>query len=82
LPTPNSDIDGVHRHHRARIIAAEAPNPIVNDLVIMPDIEKRLEAFTRVGHGIVIFRWRGTARSSCICSACSRILTTWKSRIR
>lgn len=37
------------------IIAAEAPNPIVNDLVIMPDIEKRLEAFVRAGHGIVIF---------------------------
>ena len=37
------------------IIAAEAPNPIVNDLVIMPDIEKRLEAFARVGHGFVIF---------------------------
>lgn len=37
------------------IIAAESPNPIVNDLVIMPDIEKRLEAFVRVGHGIVIF---------------------------
>ena len=37
------------------IIAAEAPNPIVNDLVIMPDIEKRLEAFARVGHGFVVF---------------------------
>lgn len=37
------------------IIAAEAPNPIVNDLVIMPDIEKRLEAFVRVGHAIVVF---------------------------
>lgn len=37
------------------IIAAEAPNPIVNDLVIMPDIEKRLEAFVRAGHGIVVF---------------------------
>ncbi len=37
------------------IIAAESPNPIVNDLVILPDIEKRLEAFVRVGHGIVIF---------------------------
>lgn len=37
------------------IIAAEAPNPIVNELVIMPDIEKRLEAFVRVGHGIIIF---------------------------
>ncbi|WP_280730169.1 nucleotide 5'-monophosphate nucleosidase PpnN [Halomonas salinarum] len=37
------------------IIAAESPNPIVNELIIMPDIEKRLEAFVRVGHGIVIF---------------------------
>ncbi len=37
------------------IIAAEAPNPIVNELVIMPDIEKRLEAFVRIGHGIVVF---------------------------
>lgn len=37
------------------IIAAEAPNPIVNDLVIMPDIEKRLEAFVRLGHGVVVF---------------------------
>lgn len=37
------------------IIAAESPNPIVNDLVIMPDIEKRLEAFVRTGHGIVVF---------------------------
>lgn len=37
------------------IVAAEAPNPMVNELVIMPDIEKRLEAFARFGHGIVIF---------------------------
>ncbi len=37
------------------IIAAESPNPIVNKLVIMPDIEKRLEAFVRVGHGVVVF---------------------------
>lgn len=37
------------------IIAAEPPNPIVNHLVIMPDIEKRLEAFVRMGHGIVVF---------------------------
>lgn len=37
------------------IIAAEPPNPIVNELVILPDIEKRLEAFLRVAHGIVIF---------------------------
>lgn len=37
------------------IIAAESPNPIVNELVIMPDIEKRLEGFVRAGHGIVVF---------------------------
>ena len=37
------------------IIAAESPNPIVNHLVVMPDIEKRLEAFVRVGHGIIVF---------------------------
>lgn len=37
------------------IIAAEPPNQIVNELVILPDIEKRLEAFVRMGHGIVIF---------------------------
>ncbi|MFT4198734.1 MAG: nucleotide 5'-monophosphate nucleosidase PpnN [Pseudoxanthomonas sp.] len=51
------------RRHPARyigitepgIIAAESPNPIVNHLVIMPDIEKRLEAFVRIGHGIIVF---------------------------
>ena len=51
------------RHSRTRyigitepgIIAAESPNPIVNHLVIMPDIEKRLEAFVRLGHGIIVF---------------------------
>ncbi|AQS37384.1 putative Rossmann fold nucleotide-binding protein [Shewanella psychrophila] len=37
------------------IIAAEPPNQIVSELVILPDIEKRLEAFVRLGHGIVIF---------------------------
>ncbi len=37
------------------IIAAESPNPIVNELVILPDIEKRLEAFVRMAHGIIIF---------------------------
>lgn len=37
------------------IMAAEPPNAIVNQLTIMPDIEKRLEAFVRLGHGIVIF---------------------------
>jgi pyrimidine/purine-5'-nucleotide nucleosidase len=37
------------------IIAAEPPNPIVNQLVILPDIEKRLEAFVRLGHGFVVF---------------------------
>jgi predicted Rossmann-fold nucleotide-binding protein len=37
------------------IIAAESPNPIVNNLVILPDIEKRLEAFVRTGHAIIVF---------------------------
>jgi predicted Rossmann-fold nucleotide-binding protein len=37
------------------IIAAEPPNPIVTQLAILPDIEKRLEAFVRLGHGIVVF---------------------------
>ncbi len=37
------------------IIASEAPNAVVNELIIMPDIEKRLEAFVRLGHGIVVF---------------------------
>ncbi len=37
------------------IIAAESPNPIVNELIITPDIEKRLEAFVRFGHGFIVF---------------------------
>jgi predicted Rossmann-fold nucleotide-binding protein len=37
------------------IIAAEPPNAIVNELVIMPDIEKRLEAFVRMAQAIIIF---------------------------
>lgn len=37
------------------IIAAEPPNPLVNELIVMSDIEKRLEAFVRLGHGIIIF---------------------------
>lgn len=37
------------------IIAAEPPNGLVNELIIMPDIEKRLEAFVRIAHGIIIF---------------------------
>ena len=37
------------------IIAAESPNPIVNELTILPDIEKRLEAFVRLGHAIIVF---------------------------
>ncbi|HEY6132208.1 MAG TPA: nucleotide 5'-monophosphate nucleosidase PpnN [Halioglobus sp.] len=37
------------------IIAAESPNAIVNELVIMPDIEKRLEAFVRLAHAIIVF---------------------------
>jgi len=37
------------------IIASEAPNAIVSELIIMPDIEKRLEAFVRSGHAIIVF---------------------------
>ncbi|HSG87891.1 MAG TPA: nucleotide 5'-monophosphate nucleosidase PpnN [Pseudomonadales bacterium] len=37
------------------IIAAEPPNPMVNHLVILPDIEKRLEAFVRCAHAIIVF---------------------------
>ena len=37
------------------IIAVESPNAIVNELVILPDIEKRLEAFVRTAHGIIVF---------------------------
>ena len=37
------------------IIASESPNPIVNELVILPDIEKRLEAFVRLAHTVIVF---------------------------
>lgn len=37
------------------IIAAEPPNSMVSDLVILPDIEKRLEAFVRFGHVLLVF---------------------------
>jgi predicted Rossmann-fold nucleotide-binding protein len=55
------------------IIAAEPPNPIVNQLVIMPDIEKRLEAFVRLSHGVVVFPGGvGTAEEILYCwASCS-----------
>lgn len=37
------------------IIAAEPPNTMVSELVILPDIEKRLEAFVRLGHVLIVF---------------------------
>ncbi len=37
------------------IISSEPPNALVNELIIMPDIEKRLEGFVRLGHAFVIF---------------------------
>ena len=37
------------------IISSEPPNPTVNELVILPDIEKRLEAFVRLAHTVVVF---------------------------
>ncbi len=49
---PNSRFVGISE---PGIIASESPNPIVNNLIIMPDIEKRLESFVRLGHGIIIF---------------------------
>ena len=54
---------------RPSIIAAEPLNPIVNELVILPDIEKRLEAFVRLGHGIIIFPAGSALPRSC--STCS-----------
>ncbi len=56
------------------IIAAEPPNAIVNQLVIMPDIEKRLEAFVRLAHGVVVVSgWCGYGGGkSCTCwASCS-----------
>ena len=45
-----------YRHDRAvRSSPPSPPNPLVNELIIMPDIEKRLEAFARIAHGIIIF---------------------------
>ena len=46
------------RPEKAAIPAERArapPNAIVNQLAILPDIEKRLEGFVRLGHGIVVF---------------------------
>jgi len=37
------------------IIAAEPPNSMVTDLVTLPDIEKRLESFVRLGHALILF---------------------------
>jgi len=37
------------------IIAAEPPNCMVNELIIMPDIEKRLESFVRLASCILVF---------------------------
>ncbi len=45
---------GVHRDYigfsERGIIAAEAPNGIVSELVIFPDVEKRMEGFIRACH--------------------------------
>ena len=37
------------------IMVADAPSPFVRELVVMPDVEKRLETFVRLAHGIVVF---------------------------
>lgn len=63
-PMKGATIGHAKQHHKKGryvgisepgIIAAESPNPIVNELVILPDIEKRLEAFVRMAHGIIVF---------------------------
>ena len=57
------------------IIAAESPNPIVNSLVIMPDMEKRLEAFVRLGTASSCSRAASARRrkfSTCWVSCCIR----------
>jgi len=62
-PMKGAAIAHAKQHQRGRyigitepgIIAAESPNPIVNQLIILPDIEKRLEAFVRSSHGIIVF---------------------------
>ena len=48
------------------IISTEAPNPMVNELIILPDIEKRLEAFA---HGTRYYFPGGLVRPKkyCIC---------------
>lgn len=48
------DMRGLHRDFigfsERGIIAAEAPNGLVSELVIFPDVEKRMEAFVRASH--------------------------------
>ncbi|MEF8792063.1 pyrimidine/purine nucleotide monophosphate nucleosidase domain-containing protein [Thiohalorhabdus sp.] len=48
------DMRGLHRDFigfsEQGIIAAEAPNGLVSELVIFPDVEKRMEAFIRASH--------------------------------
>jgi pyrimidine/purine-5'-nucleotide nucleosidase len=63
-PMKGAAIGHAHQRYKASrfigmtepmIIAAEPPNALVNELIIMPDIEKRLESFVRIAHGIIIF---------------------------
>ncbi len=48
------DKRGIHRDFigfsERGIIAAEAPNGLVSELIIFPDVEKRMEAFIRASH--------------------------------
>ena len=63
------------------IIASESPNPSVNELVILPDIEKRLEAFVRLAHAIVVFPGGvGTIEEILFCSEYSCRKTMNQSR--
>lgn len=50
---------------KSLIIVSKLPNPLINELVIMPDIEKKLGNLRAYRHGIIIFLGSvGTAEKS------------------
>ena len=57
-------VGSLHRPDRAGHRRGRATDAIVNQLAILRDIEKRLEAFVRIGHGIVVFRRRRHRRGN------------------
>ena len=48
-------VQGFSASRELPIVWQIAKGSIFNKLVILPDIEQRLEAFVRLGHGIVVF---------------------------